>query len=525
MNIITPVDTPTDWISSIVVRRCEERQDNQTVHRSEAIEQSAKALSEPPVLRYFDTKEETTLQCDASEKGLGACLMQKGQPIQYASRALTETEQNYAQIEKGMLSIVVGLNRLEKYVYDRHIVVETDHMALVTIQKKSLLSAPKRLQRMLLRTQMFDYSVVYKKGVEMYMADTLSRAFNPEVGEHEMPAENIFLTVEKEVKEINMIDYVAVSETRLNELQKATADDKDMCRLRQMILTGWPEDMAEVPEENKKYVTFREEMSVQNGLIFKGDRIVVPVSMQSSIKERLHASHIGIQGCLRRARETVYWPNMNTDLEDYISRCATCNSIQRRQVKEPMTAHAIPELPWQQHVACDLFECNGSDYVAIVDFYSDFFEVDRLNDKRGAEVIRKLKAHFARHGPPETLVSDNGPPFNSKDFADFANAYGFEHVKSSPGYPKSNGKAESAVKATKTIMLESNDEKSDPYLAFLELRNVPTENTRYSPVQRLFGRRTRTDLPIAKRLLTPRACTGVTQKLVEIEEGETDVLP
>ena len=472
-------------------------------HRhGDALRKVKEALSEPPVLRYFDTKEETTLQCDASEKGLGACLMQKGQPIQYASRALTETEQNYAQIEKEMLSIVIGLNRFEKYVYGRHIVVETDHMPLVTIHKKSLLSAPKRLQRMLLRTQMFDYSVVYKKGVEMYMADTLSRAFNPEVGEHEMPAENIFLTEsEKEVEEINMIDYMAVSETRLNELQKATADDKDMCRLRQMILTGWPEDKADVPEENKKYFTFREEMSVQNGLIFKGDRIVVPVSMRSSIKERLHASHIGIQGCLRRARETVYWPNMNTDLEDYITRCATCNSIQRRQVKEPMIAHAIPELPWQ-HVACDLFECNGSDYVVLVDFYSDFFEVDRLNDKRGAEVIRKLKAHFARHRAPETLMSDNGPPFNSKDFADFANAYGFEHVTSSPGYPKSNGKAESAVK-------------------LLELRNVPTDNMRYSPVQRLFGRRTRTGLPIVKRLLTPQACTGVTQKLMERKERQT----
>ena len=79
-----------------------------------------------------------------------------------------------------------------------------------------------------------------------------------------------------------------------------------------------------------------------------------------------------------------------------------------------MIAHAIPELPWQ-HVACDLFECDGADYVVLVDYYSDFFEVDRLSDKRSNEVVRKLKAHFARHGCPETMCSDNGPPFNSKD--------------------------------------------------------------------------------------------------------------
>ena len=193
--------------------------------------------------------------------------------------------------------------------------------------------------------------------------------------------------------------------------------------------------------------------------------------MQTEIKERLHSSNVGVQGCLRRARETVYWPNMNADIEDYIGRCPTCNSIQRSQAKEPMIAHAIPELPWK-HVACDLFECDGADYVVLVDYYSDFFEVDRLSDKRSNEVVRKLKAHFARHGCPETLCSDNGPPFNSKDFANFAEDFGFEHITSSP---RSNGKSESAVKAAKTLMMKSKDAKTDPYLALLELINVPTE--------------------------------------------------
>ena len=226
------------------------------------------------------------------------------------------------------------------------------------------------------------------------------------------------------------------------------------------------DDKKSMREDLKSYYTFREEMSVQDGLIFKGDRIVLPTSMQTEIKERLHSSHVGVQGCLRRARETVYWPNTNADIESYISRCSTCNSIQRSQAKEPMIAHAIPELPWQ-HVACDLFECDGVDYVVLVDYYSDFFEIDRLSDKRSNEVVRKLKAHFARHGCPETLCSDNGPPFNSKDFANFAEDFGFEHITSSPRYPRSNGKSESAVKAAKTLMMKSKDAKTDPYLALL----------------------------------------------------------
>ena len=120
--------------------------------------------------------------------------MQKGQPVEYAPRALTQTEHNNAQIEKGMLSISFGLYRFEKYVSRRHIVVETDHLPLVTIHKKSLLSSPKRLQRMLLRTRMYDYTVAYTKWVEVYLADTLSRAFHPVAEENKTTTEHIFLT-------------------------------------------------------------------------------------------------------------------------------------------------------------------------------------------------------------------------------------------------------------------------------------------------------------------------------------------
>jgi hypothetical protein len=128
----------------------------------EALKKVKHILSQPPVLRYFDTSGncKTTLQCDASKFGLSACLMQDGQPIQYASRAMTETEKEYAQLEKEMLAILFGLERFERYVYGRNIEVETDHKPLETIHKKSLLSAPKRIQRMLLRTQKFQYNVV-----------------------------------------------------------------------------------------------------------------------------------------------------------------------------------------------------------------------------------------------------------------------------------------------------------------------------------------------------------------------------
>ena len=145
-----------------------------------------------PVLKYYDPKEELTLQCNASLTGLGASLLQNGQPIAFASRALTDVETRYAQIEKEMLAVVFGLERFHRYTYGRSVNVDSDHKTLESIVKKSLLSAPRRLhrmllrlqqsaprrlQRMLLRLQQYNYTIRYKPGSEMYIANTLSRAY------------------------------------------------------------------------------------------------------------------------------------------------------------------------------------------------------------------------------------------------------------------------------------------------------------------------------------------------------------
>lgn len=130
-------------------------------------------------MSYFDDRKKTVLQCDASEKGLGACLLQDGHLIVYASRSLTSSEIAYAQIEKGMLAIVFAMDRFDKYEYGRKVLVESDHKPLESICKNSLQSAPKQLQRMLLRLQRYNFEVQYNRGVEMYVADMLSQAYLP----------------------------------------------------------------------------------------------------------------------------------------------------------------------------------------------------------------------------------------------------------------------------------------------------------------------------------------------------------
>ena len=146
--------------------------------QEEAFQSLKKMITMSPVLKFYDVAEKVTIQCDASEKGLGATLLQKGQPVAFASRSLSKSEQNYAQIEKECLAIVFSCERFNQYIHGRdYTVIHTDHRPLIPIFTKPIYNAPKRLQRMLLRLQKYSLKVMYCPGKEMYIADMLSRAY------------------------------------------------------------------------------------------------------------------------------------------------------------------------------------------------------------------------------------------------------------------------------------------------------------------------------------------------------------
>ena len=144
--------------------------------QDEALCNIKRALTSGPVLAFYDPEQPVTIQADASQSGLGACLLQHGKPIAYASRTLTSPERAYAQIEKEMLALTYGCKKFHPYVYGKTIDIETDHKPLESIMRKPLGAAPPRLQRMMLQVQKYDLAVRYVPGTQMFAADTLSRA-------------------------------------------------------------------------------------------------------------------------------------------------------------------------------------------------------------------------------------------------------------------------------------------------------------------------------------------------------------
>ena len=152
--------------------------------------------------------------------------------------------------------------------------------------------------------------------------------------------------------------------------------------------------------------------------------------------DRIHTGHQGITKCCERARQSIWWPGLSKQLEEMVKCCTECCKTQTQRF-EPLIPSCLPELPWQK-IGTDLFEWKQNTYLLIVDYYSHFIEISRLNRTTADEVIVHPKSIFARHGIPEVVVSDNGPQYASEAFAKFAHEYQFEHVTSSPYHPQCN---------------------------------------------------------------------------------------
>ena len=148
-----------------------------------AFSELKQAISSAPVLKLFDPSRPSVVQADTSSTGLGACLLQDGRPVAYASPSLSAAEENDAQIEKEMLGVIFALEKFHHYVYGYKTEVQTDHQPPVTIVKKPLYRTSPRLQLMPLRLMRDDVFVKYVPGKLLYIPDTVkgTKRLSPDV--------------------------------------------------------------------------------------------------------------------------------------------------------------------------------------------------------------------------------------------------------------------------------------------------------------------------------------------------------
>ena len=458
-----------------------------------AFEKTKTALTTLPVLAaYFDKSKEHIIQTDASKTGLGAVLLQEGQPVVYASRTLTETECRYSNIERELLGVVFGLERLHHYTFGKPITVETDHQPLTSIWKKTIATSSPRLQRLLLRLAQYDVHIEYLRGKENVIADALSRVASLK-SEH-IDCSDSLSNIEK-IPVHQITQTAPASPERLQELCEATERDPSLRLLAKTVHEGWPKTIKDCPHSIQSYWYFRDQITCEDGIIYKGTRLIIPKSERASTLKVLHMGHYAIDKMSLRARETVYWPGISEDIRSTYHHCHICAKFARTQQKETLQSIETPQTTWEQ-LGLDIFSLRNTQYLLVIDYFSRFPVVKQLQSLHSLSVIKHLKDIFTEIGIPRCIVSDGGTQFTSQEFKDFTKAWGIQHTVTSPTNAQSNGQAEHFVQTIKNSLTKAMEGGEDPHLAILTYVTTPLNHSLPSPAELLNSRRYRCILPV-----------------------------
>ncbi|UYV63270.1 K02A2.6-like, partial [Cordylochernes scorpioides] len=445
-----------------------------------------------PSLAHFDKSKMLILQCDASNDAMGAALLQEDRPLAFASASFSDSQKQYSQIEKELLSVYYGCEKFEYLLSGHTFVVQTDHQPLLPLVKKPLSDISPRLQRLVMKLIAFDFKLQYKPGKYLIVADTLSRDTHPM---DELPTP--FLEDKRMVKMVR----VNVSDEKLVAMQKDTREDPALVKVIDYVIEGWPICKKDVDEDAKVFFDFRHRLYLWNDLLCIGSAIVIPKTQRNNMLNLLHQSHQGISAIQGLARESLFWPRMSIYIAEKVKNCEICQKHQKSKIRQPLKPFPVPDYPWQT-VSLDIFYIQKKPHLLVVDRYSGYPEVFTLDPPTAINVKNKLRETFARFGIPETMMSDNGPPFRSEIMTDFCIRWGIKQLFSSPRLHRSNGLAERNIQTIKNQLIKCRDEGSDPYLAILAYRNTP-KNDLPSPAQLCLSRSLRCQIPRITPLYRP----------------------
>ena len=480
--------------------------------QEESFEKIKSLVTQAPILVKFSLSKNHRVTADSSCFALGAALLQQERegwrPVAYLSRALTDTEKRYAQMEKEALAITWACERLDFYLAGRTFEVETDHSSLVKLLgTRDLADMPLRCQRFKMRLMRYSYTIFHTPGKEMHLADLLSRPGSSK--KEESAAQRVEMHVRRVMRAEEAQRY---GDGLLEEVARRGREDKDYQRAIRHIENQWRENRKNY-RGLREYYAHRNSLTVVDELIMHGERVVIPAVMRKEMMDRLHEGHLGADKCWKRAREGIWWPGMRKDLNEMVGKCNECikHQVMKRQ---PLRNTELPGKPWIE-VGTDLFKFEGNPYLLVVDYYSRWIETERLRDMTALEVIRRMELIFSRLGVPERVRSDNGPCYCAREFREFAENRKFEHDTSSPRYPESNGMAERAVKTVKG-MWKKEKNKANAMLAY---RCTPLESG-YSPAQLLYGRNLRST--VYSRVEKSIDIEDFRQRDAELKRGQKD---
>lgn len=439
-------------------------------------------------LTHFDPSRDLFLVCDASSIGVGAVLLQKEEnnllkPISFASRILSSSEKNYSMLDKEALAIYFGVKKFSQYLLGKKFKLFSDHKPLTNIFGSKCgipTMAAGRLQRWAIFLSNYDFDIEYIKGVNN-QADIFSRCPLPtDIFEEELSYINFFNT-----NNTSLVDF--------NFIKDETLKDEHISRIIKFCLVGWPN---KIESDDLIFFKKRHELTIEEGILMWGYRVVVPSICRAKILLDMHSDHMGIVKLKHLVRSYVWWPKIDSDIEQLINNCTVCLLNRNLPNKVEPKAWITCSEPFSR-IHIDYADFEGKDLFIIKDAFTKWIEVFEMKTTNSFNTITILRSIFARFSIPDLLVSDNGPQFISNEFADFCKKNNIKHSTSAPYYPESNGAAENAVKVVKyglRKMLSDQKNVGIPFDTILQrflysYRTSVNSVTGKSPFEMLFHRK------------------------------------
>ena len=270
-------------------------------------EQIKDAVCKDVTLKFYDPNLPLYIETDASQKGIGVVLLQpidknytldehgiptSLMPVAFASKTLTDAECNYANIERELLGVVFGVTHFKHFTFGNDVHVITDHKPLVSLLKKSLVACSSRLSRLMLQIVDFSLKVLYQLGRKMVISDALSHLSTHQTPDTKETVPGLNVTIH----EISV--FSNTDRTSIQQIRSETQTDSELQTLLQYIMKGFPATSTECHESIKPYFNYHDELTVVDGLILKGNHIVVPTKLRHGCLATLHVAHMGVNKTL-----------------------------------------------------------------------------------------------------------------------------------------------------------------------------------------------------------------------------------
>ena len=349
---------------------------------------------------------------------------------------------------------------------------------------------------MRLQLQRFDFHLVYKPGKELFIADTLSRAPSPRLFKDDVAAE-----CEEQVHHV--VNSVAPAESTRHRYADATLKDPTLQLLQSVIKAGWPDHRSQCAAAVKPFWPVRHNLTVVDGIVLCGTRLVVPLVLRREVLDGVHEGHFGETKSVLRAKSSVFWPGMEDQVRNVVASCNVCQENRHRNPRLSLFPTKVPDYAFQM-VSADLFEFRQIHYLLLVDAYSKWPCVVPMKSTTSAAVIAEMSRFFCDFGAPEELESDNGTQFASAEFRDFCRQMAIKQVTSSPEYAQSNGLVERHIQTVKATLLKMFEDGKTLWDSLAAIRSTPVSATLPAPSVLLQGRHLRGVLPFLPTALAPK---------------------